>query len=67
MYIDRVIINIKSGDGGKGSISFNQDSKNSRGGPDGGNGGKGGSIWIMCDKNMSSLNSFRYSKFLKSL
>ncbi|MBL39995.1 MAG: Obg family GTPase CgtA [Chloroflexi bacterium] len=66
MYIDKVIINIKSGDGGKGSISFNQDSKNSRGGPDGGNGGKGGSIWIICDKNMSSLNSFRYSKFFNA-
>ena len=57
MFIDKVIINIKSGDGGSGAISFNQDSKNSRGGPDGGNGGRGGSVWIRCDQNMSNLNS----------
>ena len=36
--IDSLIIKVKSGDGGKGSVSFNKDSNNSRGGPDGGNG-----------------------------
>ena len=66
MFIDKVIINIKSGDGGSGAISFNQDSKNSRGGPDGGNGGRGGSVWIRCDKNMSNLNSYRFSKNFKA-
>ena len=66
MFIDKVIINIKSGDGGSGAISFNQDSKNSRGGPDGGNGGRGGSVWIRCDQNMSNLNSYRFSKNFKA-
>ena len=66
MFIDKVIINIKSGDGGNGAISFNQDSKNSRGGPDGGNGGRGGSVWIRCDQNMSNLNSYRFSKNFKA-
>jgi len=32
--IDSLIIKVKSGDGGKGSVSFNKDSNNSRGGPD---------------------------------
>ena len=62
MFLDKVIINIKSGDGGKGIISFNQDSKNSRGGPDGGNGGNGGSIWIKKDSNISDLKYFNFKK-----
>ena len=60
MFLDKVIINIKSGDGGKGVISFNQDSKNSRGGPDGGNGGHGGSVWIKKDSNISDLKFYNY-------
>ncbi|MDG2101241.1 MAG: Obg family GTPase CgtA [Dehalococcoidales bacterium] len=62
MFLDKVIINIKSGDGGKGVISFNQDSKNSRGGPDGGNGGHGGSVWIKKDSNISDLKYYGYKK-----
>ena len=63
MFLDKVIINIKSGNGGKGVISFNQDAKNSRGGPDGGNGGHGGSVWIKKDSNISDLKFYNYKKF----
>lgn len=62
MFLDKVIINIKSGDGGKGIISFNQDAKNSRGGPDGGNGGNGGSIWLKKDSNISDLKYYNFKK-----
>ena len=64
--IDKLIIKVKSGDGGKGSVSFNRDSKNSRGGPDGGSGGKGGNIILKANSNLSDLNKseiFLYQYF----
>ena len=60
--IDRLIIKVKSGDGGKGSVSFNRDSKNSRGGPDGGSGGKGGNIILKANSNLSDLNKYSFQK-----
>ena len=58
--IDSLIIKVKSGDGGKGSVSFNKDSNNSRGGPDGGNGGNGGNIIIRSNPNLSDLRKYSY-------
>ena len=42
MLIDRCVIEVRSGKGGDGAISFLQDKHTTKGGPDGGNGGRGG-------------------------
>ena len=60
--IDSLIIKVKSGDGGKGSVSFNKDSNNSRGGPDGGNGGKGGNVILRSNPNLSDLKKYSFKK-----
>jgi len=60
--IDKLIIKVKAGNGGKGSVSFNRDSNNSRGGPDGGNGGNGGNIILKANSNLSDLNKYSFQK-----
>ena len=42
MFIDRVKIHAKAGDGGSGSASFRREKFIPKGGPDGGDGGDGG-------------------------
>ena len=45
-FIDEAVISIRSGDGGRGCVSFRREKYVPKGGPDGGNGGNGGSIII---------------------
>jgi GTPase len=58
MFVDKVIIQVKAGDGGNGSVSFRREKYVDRGGPDGGNGGKGGDVVIVADKNASDLSDY---------
>ena len=44
MFLDRVTITIKAGDGGNGCTSFFRSKLTMNGGPDGGDGGKGGNV-----------------------
>ncbi len=43
-FIDEAVIEISSGDGGNGCLSFRREKFIPKGGPDGGDGGKGGNI-----------------------
>ena len=62
MLIDRATIEIRSGKGGDGHISFLHDKTTEYGGPDGGNGGRGGSIYFRSTHNLNSLYNFRHGK-----
>lgn len=64
MLIDRVVIEVRSGNGGNGAISFLQEKNMPKGGPDGGNGGRGGSIYLVAKRNVNTLLAFRHSKLL---
>jgi GTP-binding protein len=46
MFVDRVTIFVKGGDGGGGCCSFRREKYVPKGGPDGGDGGDGGSVII---------------------
>ena len=55
MFVDRVTIYCKGGDGGNGCLSFRREAHIPRGGPNGGDGGRGGHVIIHADRNVSSL------------
>ncbi len=65
MFIDKVKIYIKAGDGGDGAISFRREKYVSAGGPDGGDGGHGGNVVFRVDEGTNTLLAFRYKhKFI---
>lgn len=62
MFIDKVKIYIKAGDGGNGNVSFRREKYVSHGGPDGGDGGKGGDIVFTIDEGQNTLLAFKYRR-----
>ena len=62
MFLDRVKITIKAGNGGKGAVSFLRNALTSHGGPDGGDGGKGGDVIFVATDDINTLYSFRFKK-----
>ena len=57
MFVDRVVIYCKAGDGGDGCVSFRREKYVPHGGPDGGDGGKGGDIVVKAERNLGSLSN----------
>ena len=62
MFVDKVEISIKAGNGGNGAVSFPREKYVNAGGPDGGDGGKGSDIVFAPDDSLSTLIDFRYKK-----
>ncbi|MBR4131811.1 MAG: GTPase ObgE [Oscillospiraceae bacterium] len=62
MFVDKVRIFVKAGNGGNGAVAFHREKYVAAGGPDGGDGGHGGSIVLRVDDNMSTLMDFRYKR-----
>ena len=66
MFIDSAKIHVKAGDGGNGVVSFRREKYVPKGGPDGGDGGNGGSVYIVSDRNLTTLLDFRYAPHYKA-
>jgi GTP-binding protein len=66
MFLDRVKIWIRAGDGGDGAATFRREAHVPRGGPDGGDGGRGGSIELRVDPGLTTLLDFRYKHHFKA-
>lgn len=62
MFVDRVSVKLKAGNGGNGIVSFRREAHVPLGGPNGGDGGNGGSIYFVVDTNKSTLLDLRYNK-----
>ena len=60
MFVDRVKIFVKGGDGGRGCVSFRREPYVPRGGPDGGVGGKGGDVFLQAVSHQNTLLPLRY-------
>jgi GTP-binding protein len=65
-FIDEVLITARSGDGGKGCVSFRREKFIPRGGPDGGDGGKGGSVFFRATDRLATLLDFKYRRLFRA-
>ncbi len=66
MFVDLVEIEVQSGNGGAGCVSFRREKYVPKGGPDGGDGGNGGSVYIQVDSNLNTLMDLKYRKSYKA-
>lgn len=66
MFIDKVKITCKAGNGGDGAIAFRREKFVPNGGPSGGDGGRGGDVIFKATSNVTSLIDFRYKKVFRA-
>ena len=66
MFVDRVELYVKGGDGGRGAASFRREKFIPLGGPDGGDGGNGGSVIVRADPNADNLAGLTMKKHWKA-
>ena len=65
-FLDEALITAKSGDGGRGCVSFRRARFIPKGGPDGGDGGRGGDVIVRATERLNSLIAFRYKRLFKA-
>jgi len=65
-FVDELVIHAKSGNGGRGCVSFRREKYIPKGGPDGGNGGDGGDIMLIADDSLNTLFDFRHHPHFKA-
>ena len=66
MFLDRVKLWVRAGDGGDGAATFRHEAHVPRGGPDGGDGGRGGSIYLEVDAGQTTLRDFQVKRHFKA-
>jgi GTP-binding protein len=59
VFHDRVTIEVRSGRGGDGALTFRREKYVPRGGPDGGDGGRGGDVALVANPSLRDLSSLR--------
>jgi GTP-binding protein len=65
-FIDEVLITVRSGDGGKGCVSFRREKFIPKGGPDGGDGGRGGNVFFRATERLATLIDFKYRRLFRA-
>ncbi len=62
MFLDQVTLQVQAGHGGAGAVSFRREKFAEHGGPDGGDGGLGGSVFLLANRALNTLNPYRNTK-----
>ncbi len=65
-FVDEVEIEVTSGNGGAGCVSFRRERYVPMGGPDGGDGGRGGSVVLLANGQLTTLLDQRYTRNYKA-
>lgn len=65
-FVDYVKSYVRSGDGGRGCVSFRREKYVPKGGPDGGDGGRGGHVIIRATHELNTLVDLRYWREYKA-
>ena len=66
MFLDRVKIWLRAGDGGDGASTFRREAHVPRGGPDGGDGGRGASVVLRVDPGQTTLRDFQHKHHFRA-
>jgi GTP-binding protein len=66
MFVDRVKVLAKAGNGGRGCVSFRREKFVPKGGPDGGDGGRGGDVILRADRHVDNLSNLFYEPLIKA-
>ena len=61
-FLDLAKVQIRSGSGGAGCVSFRREKYVEFGGPEGGDGGGGGDVWAEAVEGLNTLIDFRYQQ-----
>ena len=61
-FLDLAKVQIRSGGGGGGAVSFRREKFVEFGGPDGGDGGRGGDVWAEVVDGLNTLIDFRFQQ-----
>ncbi len=64
-FVDEAIIEVASGDGGRGCVSFMRTKYEPRGGPDGGDGGRGGHVTLKASAQVATLADHSYLRHFR--
>ena len=65
-FLDEARIEIRAGDGGNGCVAFLREKYRPKGGPAGGDGGRGGNVIAVADRNLNTLQIYRFKRILKA-
>jgi GTP-binding protein len=66
MFVDRVTVYVRGGDGGNGLVSFRREKYAPRGGPNGGDGGDGGSVIVRAADGLTNLAHLSHQRHWKA-
>lgn len=66
MFVDTVTLSLLAGKGGNGVISWRREKFIPKGGPAGGDGGNGGSLFLVADPQVHSLEDYRNRRIIKA-
>lgn len=66
MFIDKVRIIVKAGNGGDGAVAWRREKYEPAGGPYGGDGGRGGDIYLKVDSTLNTLIDFKFKQKFKA-
>ncbi len=65
-FADEVYIDVASGNGGRGCVSFRREKYVPKGGPDGGDGGKGGAVVFEVKENLRTLSHLKTQRHFRA-